>query len=101
RPALYGDQLQVRDEVGESLCGGFVRQDPVLRTVYDEHRHVDLRQVGAKVGQPGADTGIGGVRRGACGDIEARLPRLLADPVRCELVDVVEVVEEVLEVGVT
>src|SRR6266849_10404178 len=50
--------------------------------------------------QPGVDAGIAGVGRGACGDIEAPLPGLVADPVRCELVDVVEVVEEILEVGV-
>ena len=36
----------------------------------------------------------------AGGDVEARLPRLLADPLRHQLVDVVEVVEEVLEPGV-
>ena len=40
------------------------------------------------------------MRRGSGGDVEAGPPRLLADPVRCELVDVVEIVEEVLEVGV-
>src|SRR5438552_8370682 len=54
----------------------------------------------AEVGQPGVDARIAGVRRGPGGDVEAGPPRLLADPVRCELVDVVEIVEEVLEVGV-
>jgi hypothetical protein len=49
--------------------------------VHDEHRHVDLRQVGAEVGQPRVDAGVGGVRRSAGGDVEARLPRLFADPV--------------------
>jgi hypothetical protein len=63
----------------------------------DEHGHVDLRQVSAKVRQPGRHAGEGGVRRGTGRHLEAGVPRLVADASVVELVDVVEVVEEEVE----
>src|SRR5205085_2058467 len=86
----------LRRQAGQALRGRLERQDPVLRAVHDEDRHVDLRQVGSEVGQPGVDARVRGMRRRAGGDVEARLPRLLTDSLGRELVDVVEVVEEVL-----
>ena len=61
--------------------------------------HVDLGQVATEVGQPRVDARIGGKRSCAGRDLEARLQGGLADAVR-EDVDVVEVVEEGVEVGV-
>ena len=60
-------------------------------------RDVDLPEVGAEVGQPGADAGVGRERRGTDRNIEARLPGTVADPGAAEDVEVVEVVEEALE----
>jgi hypothetical protein len=64
------------------------------------HWDIDPRYVLAEVGQPGVDTRVRGIRRGAGRDVEAGLPRAVADPAAAEHVDVVEVVEELLEVGV-
>ena len=66
----------------------------------EQGRYVDLREVAAEVGQPGVDAGVGRVGRRADGDDEAVLPGLVRDAGAGVLVDVVEVVEEVLEVGV-
>ena len=59
-----------------------------------------LRQVGPEVGQPGVHARVRRVRRGGGGDVEGGLDRLLADLGAAEHVGVVEVGEEVAEVGV-
>ena len=100
RPSLDRDELDVVEQRRQPRCGRLVGQDPVLRAVDDQHRDVDLRQIASEVGQPGVHARVGRERRAAGGDVEARLPGGLADPVGHELVDVVEVVEEVLEVRV-
>src|SRR2546428_4004445 len=100
RAAVDPYQPDVLDQVGEAVRGGVDGQDTVLGTVHDQHRYVDLGQVTAEVGLPGVHAGVRGVRRRAGRHDEARVPRLIADPGGGELVDVVEVVEELLEVGV-
>jgi len=97
RASLDGDEGHVGDQVGQAGGRRLEREDPVLDAVDDEDRDVDLRQVGPEVGEPRVDAGV---RRPRGCDVEARLPGLLADPLRRELVDVVEVVEEILEVRV-
>ena len=97
RAALDRDQLQVVDQCRQPLRGRLEGQDPIFRAVNDQRGHIDLRQVIAEVGQPGVDTRVGRIRRSARGQVEARLPGLVADSRPAELVDVVEVVEEVLE----
>ncbi len=99
-PPSTGTSVQIGDQRRQPRRGGVERQDPVLGAVDDERRDVDLRQVAAEVGQPGVDARVGRVRGRAGGDVEARLPGPVADPAAAEDVDVVEVVEEVLEVGV-
>jgi hypothetical protein len=97
RAAVDADDVDVRDELGQPVGGRGDRQDPVLRAVDHQGRHVDLREIVAEVGQPAVDADVRRVRRGAGGDLEARLPRLLADAVGRKRVDVAEVVEEALE----
>ena len=75
-------------------------QDAVRGAVHDQRGHVDLGQIVAEVGQPGVDARVGGVRRGAGGDLEARPQGGVADALGREHVGVVEVGEEVVEVGV-
>ena len=75
------------------------REDAVGVAVDQQDRDVDHGQVVAEVGQPGVDAGVGGMCGGGERDIEAVLPRLIADPGAGEDVDVVGVVEEALEVG--
>src|SRR5229473_2576893 len=99
RAALDGDERQVLDQRGQPGGGGRIGQDPVRVAVDEQGRHVDLGQVGAEVGQPRVHAGPGGVRRGGHRDVEAAGPGLVADPRRAQHVDVVEVVQEVLEVG--
>src|SRR5580704_2491476 len=99
RAALDRDERQVLDQGGQPGGGGRVGQDPVGVAVDEQGRDVDLGQVGAEVGQPRVHAGVGGVRGGADGDDEAVLPGLVADPGAAQHVGVVEVVQEVLEVG--
>ncbi len=61
----------------------------------------DPGHVGAEVGRPGGDAGEGGVRGGAGRGVPARPDRLLADAAAQGLVEVVERLVEVGEVGVT
>ena len=68
--------------------------------MHDERRHIDLRQVAAEVGKPRVHARVAREGRRPGGDVETRLKSLVADPFWGELVGVVEVVEEVLEVGV-
>src|SRR4029077_15635593 len=99
RSALDGDDGEVLDEAGESLGRVGVGQDAVGGAVDEQGGHGGHGEGVAEVGQPGVDAGVGGMGGGRDGDIEAVLPRLVADPGAGEDVDVVEVVEEVLEVG--
>ena len=68
--------------------------------MHDQRRYVDLRQVAPEVGQPGVHAGVRRVRRGPDRDGETGPQRRVADPGAAEHVGVVEVVEEVDEVGV-
>jgi hypothetical protein len=97
--AVDGDDGEVLDETGESLGGVGVGQDAVGVAVDEQDRHVDPGEVVAEVGQPAVDAGVGGVGGGGQSDIEAVVPRLVADPGAGQHVDVVGVVEKVLEVG--
>src|SRR5262249_29497884 len=72
------------------------REDAVLSPTDDQHRNVDLRQVGAEIRLPGRDARDCGDRRRVSGDVPARLIRLVADQSATELVEVVEVVQEPL-----
>jgi hypothetical protein len=56
RAALHRHEREVVDQRRQALCGRLERQDPVFGAVDDQHRHVDLRQVVAEVGQPRVDT---------------------------------------------
>jgi hypothetical protein len=94
------DEADVLDQPGQATAGGVDGQDAVLGALDHQNRDVDLGQVGTEVGQPGRNAGHAGVGRRPAGDVEARLPGLVADAGATELVDVVEVVEEVFEVGV-
>jgi hypothetical protein len=58
---------------GGVRCEHSEREDAVVSAMPDEHREVDLRQVGAEVGQPGANAGVRRERRGADSDIAAAL----------------------------
>ena len=100
RASLDRDELELVQQRRQPRGGRRVREDPVLGAVHDQHRDVDLRQVASKVGQPGVHARVRRERRATSGDGEARLPGGLADPLRLQLVDVGEVVEEVLEVRV-
>jgi hypothetical protein len=62
RPVVDAYQAQVLDERREAVGGGIDGQDPVLGSVYHEHRYVDVGQVVAEVGQPGVDAGVRGER---------------------------------------
>lgn len=88
-----GDQLLVPESGG----GGLEWQDPVGGAVDYERWDVDLGEVAAEVGQPGIDARVRRVRGRAGGDLEARSERGVADPLRCELIGVVEVREEAVE----
>jgi hypothetical protein len=96
RPALDDDELHVVDQAGQPLAGVGVGQDPVGVALHGQHRDVDLGQVVAEVGLPGADARYR--RRGGSGggDVPAGLERLVADQGAAEHVDVVEVVEKPL-----
>src|SRR5260221_4606842 len=77
------------------------RKEAVLRAVHDEYGDVDLREISPEVGQPGIDTGVAREWRGAGRDVEAGLPRAVADSSAAEDVDVVEAVQAILEEPVT
>jgi hypothetical protein len=51
----------------------------VRRAMQHHGGYVELGQFVAEVGEPGIDAGVAGVRRRARRDVEAALPRLLAD----------------------
>ena len=63
RAALDRDQLTSSISAGQARRGRFVREDPVLGAMHDQHRHVDLRQVASEVGQPCVDARVRRVRR--------------------------------------
>src|SRR3974390_2310740 len=96
RTALDDDELHVVDQAGQPLAGIGVGQDPVGVALHSQYRDVDLGQVAAEVGLPGADARDR--RRGGSGggDVPAGLERLVADQGAAEYVDVVEVVEKPL-----
>src|SRR5438128_12661398 len=96
RTALDRDQRAIGDQRGKPRRGRVEREEAVLRAVHDEYRDVDLRQIGPEVGQPGIDARVAREWRGAGRDVEARLPRALADPGAAEDVEAVEVVHEAL-----
>src|SRR5580692_6086407 len=60
RAALDHDQADVFDQVRQAGGGLVQRQHLVRVSVDDEDGHVDLGQVVAEVGGPGADAGDGG-----------------------------------------
>ena len=97
RTALYRDERAIGNQRRKARRGRVERKDAVLGTVHDQHRDVDLRQIGSEVGQPGIDACVAREWRGAGRDVEAGLPGAVADSGSTEDVDVVEAVEEVLE----
>src|SRR5690242_11066622 len=52
RSAFDDHELRVVDEPGQALPRSVVRKNTVLITLNDQRRHVDFRQVTAKIGQP-------------------------------------------------
>ena len=96
-PPSTGTSVQSAISAGSRAAVDVERKDPVLGAVHDEYRDVDLRQIRPEVGQPGIDACVAREGRGAGRDVEAGLPRAVADSGAAEDVDVVEVVEEVLE----
>jgi hypothetical protein len=96
RAAVDDHHLQVADQAGQPFAGLGVRQDMVVIALDNQHRHVDLRQVGAEVGLPRRDAGHRRGGRGGRGEVPAGLVGLVADQRAAELFDVVEVVQEPL-----
>src|SRR6266496_108008 len=99
RAALDDDELDILDQAGQSLAGLVDRQDLVGVALDDEDRYVDLGQVVAEVGGPGADAGHRGGGRCGDGEVPAGLVGLVADQGAAQGVGVVEVVQESLHPG--
>ena len=98
-PPSIDDELQVVDQAGQPLAGLVQRQHLVCVALNHQGRHVDLGQVGAEVGGPGADAGHRGGGRGGDGEVPAGLPGLIADQGAAQSAGVVEVVQEALHPG--
>jgi ATP-dependent Clp protease ATP-binding subunit ClpC len=64
RAAADGHRLQVLDHALQPPAGLLKGQDAVVVALDHQHRHVDLRQVGAEVGLPGRDARHSRNRRG-------------------------------------
>src|SRR5690242_21674167 len=85
----------VLQQRGKPAAGGLVGQDAVLVAVNDQDGDADRGQIAAEVFQAGGDASEGGVGRRGNGDVEAVLPRLVADPVPAQEIDVVGAIQEV------
>src|SRR4029077_20819574 len=88
RPARDDSGAGVLQQRGQPLAGGLVGQDAVLVAVDGQDGNFDPGQVSPEVSQAGADAADGGVSRGGDGDVEAVLPRLVADPAAAQDIDV-------------
>src|SRR4029077_17789960 len=99
RPARDDGGTGVFQQRGEPPAGGLVGQHAVLVAVDDQYGNLDSCEISPEVFQAGGDAaGGGGGRRGQRG-VEAVLPRLVADPVPAQQIDVVGVVHEVFHRG--
>src|ERR1700722_17489339 len=58
--ALDRNKRAVGNQRRKPRRGHLERKDAIVGAVQDEHGNVDVRQVGAEVGQPGVDAGVGG-----------------------------------------
>src|SRR5689334_20440487 len=77
----------VLQQRGKLAAGDLVAQDAILVAVNDQDGDADRGQIAAEVFQAGCDAAERGVGRRGDGDIEAVLPRLVADPVPAEEID--------------
>ena len=97
-PAMTVERALLQQR-GKPLAGGLVGQDAILVAVDDQDGDADRGEVAPEVFQAGCDAAEGGVGRGGDGDVEAVLPRLVADPAAAQEIDVVGVVQEVFHRG--
>ena len=80
---------------GSLPAGGLVGQHAILVAVDDQDGNADRGEIAPEVFQAGGDAAEGGVGRRGDGDVEAVLPRLVADPAAAQEIDVVGAVHEV------
>jgi hypothetical protein len=99
RAARDDSAAGVPQQRGEPAAGSLVGQDAILVSVDDQDRDADGSEVPPEVFQAGGDAAEGGGGRSGDGDVEAVLPRLVADPAAVEDIDVVGAVEEVFHRG--
>ena len=95
RPARDDGAAGVVQQRGEPAAGGLVGQDAILVAMDDQDGNLDSCEISPEVFPAGCDAAGGGVGRGGEGDVEAVLPRLVADPAAAQEIDVVGVVQEV------
>jgi hypothetical protein len=99
RPARDDGAAGVLQQGGKPLAGGLVGEDAILVAVDHQDGDADLGEVCAEVFLAGGDTGEGGLGGCGDGDVEAVLPRLVADPGAAQEIDVLGVVQEVFHRG--
>jgi hypothetical protein len=101
RSTVDHDKLTAGDALMSQPATGVDGQDPVLAPVHNEHRDVDLGEIGPEVRVPRGDAGNCSSRRSTDGSVPGILYCFFADPLSKVLIEVVEVLVPLGEISQT
>src|SRR6516225_1865540 len=93
RAFWYHDLAGISQQNSQAVPGGGRRHDPVLGALYDQDRDGDAGKISAKVFPPRQGAAQRRRRGHRDGDVEAVLPRLVADLAAADQVEVVVLVQ--------